>query len=125
MALPSFLRLTLSSRRVPVSLHFHACYLFVTPAQEALALLQPALLKDAAPLKFSQFVSDRGTRCLIDLGLMSIIQDAAKNKKLTVQREGAMEVLASLSSVVGRTGAFPSIHIIPFVVSHVDPNDEI
>jgi hypothetical protein len=72
--------------------------------QEALALLQPALLKDTAPLKFSQFVSDRGSRCLIDLGLIQVIQDAAKNKKLTVQREGAMDVLASLCSVVGRTG---------------------
>lgn len=50
---------------------------------------------------------------------MSIIQDAAKNKKLTVQREGAMEVLASLSSVVGRTGALPCIRIIYFVISSV------
>jgi hypothetical protein len=72
--------------------------------QEALALLQPALLKDSAPLKFSQFVSDRGAKCLIDLGLMSIIQDAAKNKKLTVQREGAMYILVSLCSVVDRNG---------------------
>ena len=72
--------------------------------QEALALLQPALLKDSAPLKFSQFVSDRGAKCLIDLGLMSIIQDAAMNKNLTVQREGAMYVLVSLCSVVGRNG---------------------
>ena len=46
-----------------------------------LTLLNPALLKDTPPLKFSQFVSDRGARCLIDLGLMSVIQDAAKNKK--------------------------------------------
>ena len=98
-------------------LHVCVCNL-VTHAQEALALLQPALLKDAAPLKFSQFVSDRGTKCLIDLGLMSIVQDAAKNKKLTVQREGAMEVIASLCSVVGRTGAFPRIH---FFLSPLHP----
>jgi hypothetical protein len=70
--------------------------------QEALALIQSALLKDSAPLKFSQFVSDRGAKCLIDLGLMTIIQDAAN--KLTVQREGAMDVLVSLCSVVGRNG---------------------
>jgi hypothetical protein len=76
-------------------------------------------------MKFSQFVSDRGTKCLIDLGLMSIIQDAAKNKKLTVQREGAMEVIASLCSVVGRTGAFPHIHIFYFVVAPVEPRDEL
>lgn len=49
---------------------------------------------------------------------MSIVQDAAKNKKLTVQREGAMEVIASLCSVVGRTGAFPRIH---FFLSPLHP----
>ncbi len=96
----------------PVKQAFHSalnslcwsCFLFLHPEQEALALLQPALLKDAPPLKFSQFISDRGSRSLIDLGLMSVIQDSAKNKKLTVQREGAMDVLASLCSVVGRPG---------------------